>query len=174
VLVSATLLTACQAPRTARPARETRPVVGSTDFGVKSEYWEFDPVEIAVLPVGGEGPTRCRGGLRDGLYRTLIEKGYSPLDPAYVDARPVEFGTSESPFEMRAAITGMTRTSDGGLLISGWAALVAPEGRGGDSLYLLELNDFVVPPGPGTKENEGAVEAGRRLGVALLAKLPPR
>ncbi len=173
-LCGATLLPACSSPRTARPARETRPLVAATEFGVKSEYWEFDPVEIAVLRPGGDAPSRCLAGLRDGLYAALIEKGYSPLDPAYVDARPVDLSTRESPFELRAAVTGMTRTSDGGLLISGWAGLLAPEGRGGDSLYLLELIDYVIPPGRGTRENEGAAEAGRKLGTALLAKLPAR
>jgi hypothetical protein len=61
---------------------------GSVQFAVK-DYAERAPIEVAVLPVatGERGFTPAEAKmLRGVLYDELIGKGYSPLNPVFVDA----------------------------------------------------------------------------------------
>ncbi len=153
---------------------EPRRVVGKTDFGIAAEFFDYDPVEIAVLAPEGDITPAFRKNLREALYGALLDKNYSPLDPAYVDARQADVKDESASFFVRNAVTAIRRTPDGGLLMSGWAALMAPKAYGGQCIYQMELIDFAVPPGPGTLENQGAPEAANRFAESLFSRLPGR
>ena len=59
---------------------------GRIDTRVHTEYAEFRPVTIAVLPVKAP-QTDLRTGVRQEIYRMLPERRYSPFRLDEVDAR---------------------------------------------------------------------------------------
>lgn len=166
---------ACVQHRAPTPRDPPRRTVMKTDYGVDHDFLELDPVEIAVLQPEGEGKNLFRNHLRDALYRGLIDRNYSPLDPDYVDARPPDLRDPET--EVCAVVSTLSswkRTPDGGLLVSGWVNLLQPSSEGGRALYYMQLIDFSVPPVDGTQEKDGAPEAASRFAEALWSKLPTR
>lgn len=160
--------------RAVKPAPVRHPTARTVDTAMDWRFARFDPVEIAVRAPTGDSRRPLLDGLREGLYRELLDRGYSPLAPEYVDALDPGTAGTAGPCVLESEVTASRRTTDGGLMLSGRASLIAPTAEGGQMLYLLSLADYYVPPVPGTEEKHGAIEAGRRLGAALLVRLPRR
>ncbi len=178
--VCALLVGACANGRSIIPGRSKKPVpappaVGGMNADVHGNLASFDVVEVAVRRPGGDVALSVRAAFRQALYDGLIAKGYSPLALDYVDAAGAEVGRPGQTFPMRSVITGVVRARDGGVVVSGWLGMVAPNADGSEStLYLAEVEDLAVPPTKGPARTGGGPDTGRRLAEALLRKLPAR
>jgi hypothetical protein len=163
-------LAACQAPYR---SKYRPPTAGAAGSDVRADFWDYDPVEIAVLSVAGEGTPSFLRGVREGLYRETLANNYSALAPDFVDATTPDLKGLSGPSVLRAHVTQVERRTRG-WLVSGWAALEAPSPAGGEVIYVMELTDYfveVVGPKPTRSAQH---DAGMRLGRALLSQLPRR
>ena len=180
LVMAAGLLPAACANGRLRPARtdpaRVPPALGTLVADLHPHIARFEAFAVATdRPAGAVAPA-VRAAFREALYAGFLDRGYSPLDPAYVDAAGDGVAQPGLTFPVRSMIERTTRAADGGLLVSGWVGLVAPPEPGGEevTLYLAEIADLAVPPVAGTEQRDGGAETGRRLADALLRRLPPR
>jgi hypothetical protein len=142
---------------------------------VRGDFARFDVVEIAVQVPGGVVAGSVKRAFRAAVYEDLIAKGYSPLALEYVDAARDGAARAGQTFVMRSAISEVRRGSDGGVVVTGWLGLVAPEGDDGEvSLFLAEVEELALPPETGASRTDGGPATGTRLAGALLGGFPAR
>lgn len=131
---------------------------------------DWQVVEVAPRAVEGRAPQVFREQLREGLYRALLHRHYSPLLPKFVDS---DEAAAASAFQLRAGVEEAVIQSDGAVVATAWVALLAPDERGGETLYLSQVTKEVVAQ-PGQAPAAAAAIAGRGLAERLLRALPSR
>lgn len=131
---------------------------------------DWEVVEVAPNSVEGRAPVSFREQLREGLYRALLRRNYSPLAPAFIDSDP---GSAAQASQLRAGIEDLRIQGDGAVVATAWVALVAPRSRGGETLYLSQVTEETVAQ-PGQSPEAAVTIAGRGLAERLLRALPGR
>ena len=180
IALSATLGGGCANGRSIFPDRDgpraaAPPVVVEMTADVHANFATFEVIEVAVRRPGGDVALSVKTAFRAEIYEQLLAKGYSPLALEYVDAARDDVGSPGRTFPMRCVITKVLRSRDGGVVVSGWLGLVAPQDDGSEvTLYLAEVEDLAVPPLKGPARADGGPTTGTRLAEALLRKLPSR
>ncbi len=148
-------------------ARDARAREVGARADVHPAFASFGVIEVAVVRPGGVAPAPFAGAVREALSGALLERGYSPLAPDYVDAAGAGVTRDGRTCVLQCAVTAFTRGADGAARVGAWSALVAPrEGGATDTLYLGEVSDLPLP-----RRDE---DAARLLADALLRQLPAR
>ncbi len=178
-LLSIVLLAGCANARTSkrppRAARSPTATVAAVDISQNPHLADWHVVEVAITAPDGSVSLSLRTGFREGLYAGLLERRYSPLDPVYVDAAGPDVVRERGPFLLRSGVTKSQRAADGGVVVSGWCALIAArKGQPDETLFLAEVADLAIRPTEGTDRRHGGPVAGKKLAEALLRKLPAR
>ena len=179
-LLAAVFLTGCANGRSLLPGSDSPrgaapPIVTEMTADLHANYATFDVVEVAIRRPGGDVALSVKSAFRAAVYEQLLAKGYSPLALEYVDAARDDVGSPGRTFPVRAMITDVRRARDGGVVVSGWLGLVAPQEDGSEiTLYRAEVEDLAVPPAKGPARTDGGAPTGTRLADALLLKFPAR
>jgi len=180
LVVGSMLLGACADgrltfPGNDKPAAKAPPVVEEFTADVHGNLASFDVVEVAIQRPGGDAALSVRTAFREEIYAQILSRGFSPLALDYVDAAGKDVAQPGRTFPVRCSISDVRRSSDGGVLVSGWLGMVAAQEDGTETtLYLAEVRDLAVPPIKGRSRADGGPETGRHLAQFLLRKLPAR